>query len=115
MGGRSGMQDSRLRRGMGYAGSQPGGGRVSMHWLPLVLLLLGNPAHSAAHPLRQDAEPAPTAAPPASPGFVPTQYLGQGDAYNCAHFGSQADAQAVLRADPSDPNRLDADQDGIAC
>lgn len=26
-----------------------------------------------------------------------------------------AQSQAVLRADPSDPNRLDADYDGIAC
>jgi hypothetical protein len=47
--------------------------------------------------------------------FDPTGYIGQGDAYNCPHFASQADAQAVLRADPSDPNRLDADNDGIAC
>ena len=30
-------------------------------------------------------------------------------------FRSQAEAQAVLRADPSDSNRLDADRDGIAC
>ncbi len=49
------------------------------------------------------------------PDFDPQQYLGQGDAYNCADFRSQAEAQAVLRADPSDPNRLDADRDGIAC
>ena len=27
----------------------------------------------------------------------------------------QAEAQAVLRADPSDQNRLDGDRDGIAC
>ena len=47
--------------------------------------------------------------------FDPSAYLGQGDAYNCADFTSQAQAQAVLRADPSDPNRLDADKDGIAC
>jgi hypothetical protein len=47
--------------------------------------------------------------------FDPSAYLGQGDAYNFADFASQADAQAVLRADPSDPNRLDADKDGIAC
>jgi hypothetical protein len=47
--------------------------------------------------------------------FDPSTYLGQGDAYNCADFTSQADAQAVLRADPSDPKRLDADKDGIAC
>lgn len=48
-------------------------------------------------------------------GFDPTSYTGQGDAFNCADFPSQAAAQAVLRADPSDPNRLDADRDGIAC
>lgn len=50
-----------------------------------------------------------------SPGFDPWAYLGKGDAYNCPDFYSQAEAQAVLRADPTDPNRLDADKDGIAC
>jgi excalibur calcium-binding domain-containing protein len=59
-------------------------------------------------------QPAPTVMPLAS-GFDPGRYLGQGDRYNCAVFTSQADAQAVLRADPSDPNRLDGDRDGIAC
>jgi hypothetical protein len=34
---------------------------------------------------------------------------------DCRDFGSQADAQAALNADPSDPNRLDADADGEAC
>lgn len=58
-------------------------------------------------------EPAP---PPASPGFYPSVYLGQGDAFNCADFASQADAQAVLRADPTDPNRLDqGGVPGVAC
>jgi micrococcal nuclease len=57
---------------------------------------------------------APTSTVPAQ-AFDPTRYLGQGDRYNCSAFVSQADAQAVLRADPSDPNRLDADGDGIAC
>ena len=47
--------------------------------------------------------------------FDPTQYIGQGNRYNCPDFRSQAEAQAVLRADPSDPNRLDRDNDGIAC
>ncbi len=64
--------------------------------------------------------PAPPAAPPppasiAPTGFDPTKYIGQGDRYNCSAFASQADAQAVLRADPRDPNRLDGDRDGIAC
>jgi hypothetical protein len=49
------------------------------------------------------------------PDFDPMPFIGQGDAYNCPAFSSQAEAQAVLRADPSDPNRLDADKDGIAC
>jgi hypothetical protein len=37
------------------------------------------------------------------------------DDQNCADFPSQADAQAHLRQDPSDPDRLDADNDGVAC
>lgn len=76
--------------------------------LALALLLAPTPSFA-------QEEPAP---PPASPGFYPSQYLGQGDAFNCADFGSQADAQAVPRADPTDPNQLDTDRphpDGIAC
>ena len=34
---------------------------------------------------------------------------------DCADFAFQEDAQAVLDADPSDPNGLDGDNDGIAC
>lgn len=34
---------------------------------------------------------------------------------NCSDFPNQAAAQANLRANPSDPNRLDADRDGVAC
>ncbi|MER5450245.1 excalibur calcium-binding domain-containing protein [Streptomyces sp. NPDC002764] len=34
---------------------------------------------------------------------------------NCSDFAFQEDAQAVFNSDPSDPNRLDADNDGIAC
>ena len=55
------------------------------------------------------------AAASAQQAFDPSAYIGQGDAYNCADFASQAQAQAVLRADPTDPNKLDADKDGIAC
>ena len=61
------------------------------------------------------AAPAPAPQPPANSGFDPTRYIGQGDRYNCSDFASQAEAQAVLRADPTDPNRLDRDRDGIAC
>ena len=34
---------------------------------------------------------------------------------NCSNFNSQADAQEELRSNPSDPNNLDDDSDGIAC
>ncbi len=34
---------------------------------------------------------------------------------DCADFATQAEAQANLDADPSDPNNLDADDDGVAC
>ena len=50
--------------------------------------------------------PAPADPEPASPE--------PGD-LNCADFASQEEAQATLDADPSDPNGLDADGDGIAC
>lgn len=50
---------------------------------------------------------------------TPTQYgqpetPTQGD-LDCADFASREEAQAVLDADPSDPNSLDADGDGLAC
>lgn len=38
-----------------------------------------------------------------------------GDEKNCGDFASQAEAQAALRKDPSDPWRLDRDDNGIAC
>ena len=57
---------------------------------------------------------APATAAPAA-GFNAGSYIGKGDMYNCDDFISQAQAQAVLRADPRDPNRLDTDKDGIAC
>jgi hypothetical protein len=75
-------------------------------------------------PTVRPATPAPTPVVTPSPvrtvaptvaGFDPQRYIGQGDAYNCPDFISQAQAQAVLRADPRDPNGLDGDDDGIAC
>lgn len=77
-----------------------------------------SPTGTAPTPSPTAPAPTPTTAvstPPASPTFDPSFYIGKGDAFNCADFASQADAQAVLRADPTDPNRLDADRDGIAC
>lgn len=42
-------------------------------------------------------------------------YIGRPEAINCLDMGSQANAQEVLRSDPSDPMQLDSDRDGIAC
>ena len=39
----------------------------------------------------------------------------QANDQDCADFPSQAAAQAHLEADPSDPDNLDADDDGLAC
>jgi len=69
-------------------------------------------ASSQPPPLIATRQPLP---PGPRPGFNPRDYVRQGDRFNCTDFTSQADAQAVLRADPSDPNLLDADRDGIAC
>jgi hypothetical protein len=40
---------------------------------------------------------------------------GQSDDLDCEDFQTQEEAQAVLDADPSDPNNLDPNGDGIAC
>jgi hypothetical protein len=50
-----------------------------------------------------------SAPPPPEPESVPTGDL------DCADFATQEEAQAVLDADPSDPNYLDGEGDGIAC
>ncbi|HEX2300516.1 MAG TPA: excalibur calcium-binding domain-containing protein [Pseudonocardiaceae bacterium] len=56
--------------------------------------------------------PAPTAiTEPPAPAPVPAT---PGDR-DCADFASQPEAQAVLDADSADRERLDADNDGLAC
>src|ERR687890_166584 len=35
--------------------------------------------------------------------------------FNCSSFATQEEAQAEFNRDPSDPNNLDGDNDGIAC
>lgn len=60
--------------------------------------------------------------------WVPPAVYGPGSTYyhyvppvvsvydlDCSDFADTADAQAVLIADPSDPNNLDGDNDGRAC
>lgn len=70
----------------------------------------------------QPASPTPgsqvTSQPTIPPVFRPEDYIGKGNAFDCAAFANQAQAQAVLRLDPSDPNQLDGfggQRDGIAC
>jgi len=65
------------------------------------------PASVALVPVADDSTP--------TDGFDARTFIGKGNAYNCNAFSSQAQAQAVLRADPRDPNKLDPDRDGLAC
>lgn len=62
-----------------------------------------------ATPPTTTPEPAP--APSDEP---PPEDLPQGD-LDCPDFETQAEAQAVLDADPSDPHGLDAEGDGVPC
>src|SRR5688500_730886 len=41
--------------------------------------------------------------------------VAQADQYDCASFGSQESAQVELDSDPTHPNNLDSDGNGIAC
>ena len=51
--------------------------------------------------------------------FAAVLSIGTGSAsaadLNCSNFATQEEAQTVYNADPSDPNGLDRDKDGIAC
>jgi len=67
------------------------------------------PGDPAVAPRSERARPAP----PTTRLVLPTTRT-PGD-LDCADFADQAAAQAALRAGPSDPDRLDADRDGIAC
>lgn len=48
-------------------------------------------------------------------GLPPTPLTVDAADVDCGDFPNQAAAQAHLRANPSDPDRLDQDRDGIAC
>ncbi|WP_339234347.1 excalibur calcium-binding domain-containing protein [Oceanobacillus sp. FSL W7-1281] len=47
--------------------------------------------------------------------FGTTPSVFAADNLNCSDFDTQPEAQAHLDADPSDPDGLDRDKDGIAC
>ena len=75
---------------------------------------------SPAPPLSPEASPeaAPAPATGSAPGYVTgpdsTVELPQGD-LDCGDFATREEAQAVLDANPDDPNYLDGDGDGEAC
>jgi hypothetical protein len=56
-----------------------------------------------------------TATPPATPTQSQPPATPTTSDLDCADFATQEEAQAVYNADTSDPNGLDADDDGIAC
>jgi hypothetical protein len=60
------------------------------------------------------ASPTDPAVAPSTSGAPAAGTPATGDR-DCADFATQALAQAALNADPTDPERLDADDDGIAC
>jgi hypothetical protein len=62
------------------------------------------------------AAPTPTSAPPSTIVAATSATPAAAAGLPCeTDFTSQAAAQASLRANPSDPNNLDSDNDGIAC
>jgi micrococcal nuclease len=61
------------------------------------------------------AEPEPTPEPRPQPEPEPAPPPAPTGGLDCADFSTQEEAQAVLDADPSDPNGLDPDGDGQAC
>jgi competence protein ComEC len=60
-------------------------------------------------PQKERTEPVQESTSEPSPEAAPTGDL------DCADFATQEEAQAVLDANPSDPNYLDGEGDGIAC
>jgi beta-lactamase superfamily II metal-dependent hydrolase len=59
-------------------------------------------------------QPPPAPEPPPEPAPTASVDLPGGD-LDCADFTSQEEAQAVLEANPEDPNYLDGEGDGVAC
>ena len=75
----------------------------------LILAALAMAATMVFAPVALAQSPSASATASASAAAV------EGVPQDCDNFASQAEAQAFLDADPSDPANLDADDDGIAC
>ncbi|CAN5725359.1 hypothetical protein BH20ACT11_BH20ACT11_12910 [soil metagenome] len=77
----------------------------------------------AAEPVPQEsqepspASPSPTQEPAqeSSPSPAPAPSASSGGDLDCSDFSTQQEAQATLDADPSDPNGLDGEGDGVPC
>lgn len=63
----------------------------------------------------EDTEASETTTTTPAPTPTATIAAAPGEDRDCPDFATQADAQAALTAAPGDPERLDADDDGIAC
>ncbi|WP_219413340.1 excalibur calcium-binding domain-containing protein [Pseudonocardia nigra] len=83
----------------------------------------GTPATTVtptAEPESESTPETPTTTPPAAPTTTATPTTAAAPAdddvdRDCADFATQADAQAALTSRIGDPERLDADDDGVAC
>lgn len=74
----------------------------------------GTPGCTGASPAPESQQSAPGSAP--APAPAPSGVSGSsGGDLNCSDFSTQQEAQAVLDADPSDPNGLDGEGDGVPC
>ncbi len=73
----------------------------------------GDSTESVPLPTREQ-EAMPVREPETQPEVAPTGDLPTGD-LNCSDFATQEEAQAVLDANPDDPNYLDGEGDGVAC
>ena len=80
------------------------------------------PAVPAGETTRPEAEETarpetapPETAPPETAEEATQPAGAAADQYDCTDFAYQEDAQAILDADPSDPNGLDRDQNAVAC
>ena len=74
----------------------------------------GVPTSDCPSPISTPRSSSATAPAPASTSREDEPVPTAGDR-DCRDFRSQAEAQAVLDADRSDPERLDGDRDGEAC
>jgi hypothetical protein len=108
----------------GLTGLLPGGGSAPS--IPSLPSLGSTDTGTSSSPNTSSSTTTPAHGDTTNIIVVPPAYYGPRNTYygyvaprrsdlNCGDFADPADAQAVLVADPSDPNNLDGDNDGRAC